>query len=304
MRQRKFEIIIGISIIVATILFVFGYIFIREIPVNQKGFEVTMLFDNVTGLTNGDPIRVSGVKVGRVKDMRLEKDHVAVRVWLDGNVPFSRDSHAAIKSIGMIGEKYIALLPGTADNSLQSGDTILGVYSSDLADVSQPISELISQATAILTKLNTSVDETFLQQARNDALISLHNIKNMSSELETNFNGNVRSMEKTITNLDTMTSTMTALWKNNNADMDNTFKQVSLTASQLPALVARLDSALTTTQFLLAKVENAEGSVGKAVVDDELYTKAQDAINQVQVLLADIKKRPNRYFSASFIDLF
>ena len=105
MKQHKYEIIVGITIIAAIIISTFGYIFIREIPVRQKGYDVTILFNNVSGLTEGDAVKVSGLKVGRVREMELKREHVAVRIWLDGKVPFSNNSRAIIKSIGMIGEK-------------------------------------------------------------------------------------------------------------------------------------------------------------------------------------------------------
>ena len=91
---------------------IFGYLFIQEIPVKKQGYVITILFDNVSGLTRSDPVTVSGMKIGRVREMSLVKNHVAVSVWLDGKIPYPRDSRAGIKSMGMIGEKFIDLQPG------------------------------------------------------------------------------------------------------------------------------------------------------------------------------------------------
>ncbi|OGC06211.1 hypothetical protein A2V82_09555 [candidate division KSB1 bacterium RBG_16_48_16] len=304
MRQHKYEIIVGIAIIAAIVVATFGYIFIREVPVRKNGLEVTIYFNNVSGLTQGDAVKVSGVKVGRVKGIDLVRDRVAVRVWLDGKVPFARDSKAFIKSIGMIGEKYIDLMPGYAPEYLASKDTITGEYAADLADVGGPISDLISQATSILTKLNDTIQERNLIQAQEDALASLKNINYVTTQVASRFDANFALMEKSLANVNALTDELLLFWQNNDAGMNRNLADISTSISRLPEIMAKLDSSLTVTQTLLADLRDGNGSVGMALASDELYQKTNQTISDMQILLADMKKRPGKYFKANFIDLF
>ena len=102
MHKFKNDIIVGAVVLIAILLSIFGYFFIREIPIRTKGIEVVITFNNVTGLTPGDAVTVSGVKIGRVKDIELKDEYVAVNVWLNSKILLPRDSQGAIRSIGMI----------------------------------------------------------------------------------------------------------------------------------------------------------------------------------------------------------
>ncbi len=304
MRRWTNEVIVGAAIVLAIAIGIYGYVYLREIPVRQRGFEMTIIFDNITGLQAGDGVTVAGLKVGHVKQMRLESGHVAVRVWMNGEVPFPRDSRAAIRSIGMIGEKYIDLKPGTAKESLQEGDIIVGTYVSDLADAGGSLSDFMAQATSLLAKLNTALDTTLNRRAPQALAITLDNIQRLTSRLNKNFDTNMGHLENTMANFDTLSASVGSFWRRRHTTIDSAAQNFSRGAASLPKVVAQLDSALTVTRKLLAEVENQRGTVGKLVRDDEMYRKAGQAIDDLQALLDDVKKNPGKYLQVSAIRLF
>lgn len=304
MRRWSNEVIVGAAIVLAIAIGMYGYIFLREIPVRQRGLEITSIFENVTGLENGDGVTVSGVKVGHVKQMRLEVGRVAVRIWLDGEVPLPRDSRAAIRSIGMIGEKYIDLKPGTAKESLQEGDTIVGAYISDLADAGGSLADLMSQATSLLAKLNTALDTAMHRNSPQALAISLDNIQRLTNRLDKSFEKNARHLDNTMASLDTLSSNLESFWRRRETAIDSAAQNFSASAARLPKVVAQLDSVLTVTRKLLAEVENQQGTVGKMLYDDEMYRKANQAVDDLQVLLNDVKKNPGKYLQVSVFRLF
>ncbi|MGH7453604.1 MAG: MlaD family protein [bacterium] len=304
MRRWTNEVIVGAAIVLAIAIGIYGYVFLREIPVRHRGFEITIIFENVTGLENGDGVTVSGLKVGHVKQMRLESGHVTVRVWMDGEVPLPRDSRAAIRSIGMIGEKYIDLKLGAAKENLQEGDTIVGAYINDLADAGGSLSELMSQATSLLAKLNTVLDTTLNRRGPQALAISLDNIQRLTSRLDKSFEKNARHLDNTMANLDTMSSSVGSFWHRRETALDSAAQNFSASAVRLPKVVAQLDSVLTVTRKLLAEVENQRGTVGKMLHDDEMYRKANQTVDDLQALLDDVKKNPGKYLQVSVFRLF
>lgn len=304
MRRWTNEVIVGAAIVLAIAIGMYGYIYLREIPVRHRGFEITIIFENVTGLENGDGVTVSGLKVGHVKQMRLESGHVTVRVWLDGEVPLPRDSHAAIRSIGMIGEKYIDLQPGAAKESLQEGDTIVGTYINDLADAGGSLSDLMSQATSLLTKLNATLDTAMHRNATQALAISLDNIQRLTNRLDKSFEKNARHLDNTMASLDTLSSNLESFWQRRETAIDSAAQNFSASAARLPKIVAQLDSVLTVTRKLLAEVENQQGTVGKILHDDEMYRKANQTVDDLQALLNDMKKNPGKYLQVSVFRLF
>jgi len=122
--------------------------------------------------------------------------------------------------------------------------------------------------------------------------------------LEVYAKNNATALENTIKNLDTLSTRLSSFWQVNNVSMNNTVKNIASASATLPNIVTKLDSVLFVTQALLSKVEKSEGTVGKLVANDEIYNKANQTLNDVQALLAEIKKRPDKYFNASLIDLF
>ena len=91
------------------------------------GYRVTALFDNIGGLKVKAPVTLAGVRIGRVSAIALDKDRfrATVDINLDGryqNIP--KDSSASILTSGLLGDQYIGLEPGGADENLKPGDRI------------------------------------------------------------------------------------------------------------------------------------------------------------------------------------
>src|SRR5437773_1971968 len=73
-------------------------------------------------------------------------------------------------------------------------------------------------------------------------------------------------------------------------------KDGSLARLADPTFYKRLDSLTQRGEHLLAKVERGEGTIGKLVTRDELYTRADKLLHDVEELVADVKKHPTKHF--------
>ncbi|MFE1951267.1 MULTISPECIES: MCE family protein [Streptomyces] len=85
------------------------------------------LFTDVTGLIDGDGVRISGVKVGEVTDVRVVDHRTAqVTFTVDKGRELPRTTTAAVKYLNMVGQRYVALERGTGDDTgdLDPGATI------------------------------------------------------------------------------------------------------------------------------------------------------------------------------------
>src|SRR3989442_7880511 len=104
----------------------------------SKAIPVNVVFKNISGLKEGDPVRVSGVKKGRVGQVRLERvGHVTVTLSLDPEVRPHKDARATVASADFLGAKYIDYDPGLSDTLLPQGAMIQGVTEEQFADVAQ-----------------------------------------------------------------------------------------------------------------------------------------------------------------------
>lgn len=93
-----------------------------------ESYEVTARFSNTGELKVRAPVKIAGVKVGEVSGIQLDPDRFEALVTLRvaraaGGIP--ADTSAAIYTSGLLGERYIGLLPGGDPEPLQPGDEVM-----------------------------------------------------------------------------------------------------------------------------------------------------------------------------------
>jgi len=89
------------------------------------GLTLVAIFDEVGSLKPRAQVVVGGVKVGQVKEIRLDPDFRAeVYLEVDGNLLLPTDTSASILTAGVLGDQYIALEPGADEDTLATGDQI------------------------------------------------------------------------------------------------------------------------------------------------------------------------------------
>ena len=109
---------------------------------NSDGYVVTASFNSVSGLRPGAEVEIAGVRVGRVKDIRLnDKQQAVVQLQLGNNVHLTDDVIASVKTSGLIGDKYISLEPCGSGETLKNGDEITDTESA--VDIESLISKYV-----------------------------------------------------------------------------------------------------------------------------------------------------------------
>ncbi|MFN2308509.1 MAG: outer membrane lipid asymmetry maintenance protein MlaD [Gammaproteobacteria bacterium] len=94
---------------------------------NEAGYELIARFENVGGLKVRSPVSVGGVRVGRVAaiDYDMETFEAVVRLSIQPSyAQFPTDTSARIFTAGLLGEQYVALEPGGAEEVLKDGERI------------------------------------------------------------------------------------------------------------------------------------------------------------------------------------
>ena len=107
----------------------------------NDSYQLVAKFDSSSGLKEGAFIEIAGVKAGKVTNIELDKESfesVATFVF-DNGVILAEDTIASIRTSGIIGDKFVKISPGAADELLESGDEIIET------EPSISIEELISK---------------------------------------------------------------------------------------------------------------------------------------------------------------
>jgi phospholipid/cholesterol/gamma-HCH transport system substrate-binding protein len=89
----------------------------------EGGLVLVATFDDIGGLSARSPVRIAGVRVGRVESIVLDDDlRARVAIDVQRDLELSVDSAAAIRTSGLLGDQFVALEPGAEDALLGPGD--------------------------------------------------------------------------------------------------------------------------------------------------------------------------------------
>jgi phospholipid/cholesterol/gamma-HCH transport system substrate-binding protein len=131
MTRNVLETLLGAIVLVVAIGFLtFAY---RSSQVRETGgYELTARFSRVDGLERGADVRISGIKVGSVVDQSLDPEtyQAEVRFSVRDGIELPLDTSAAVASSGLLGSKYLALVPGGDIDMLKPGDRVTLTQSS------------------------------------------------------------------------------------------------------------------------------------------------------------------------------
>ncbi len=128
MENKRYYIELSVGVFLLIGLLCLAYLSIKLGRMEVLGSKGTLLcakFTNVGGLKEGASVEIAGVEIGRVKKITLDKDYQA-KVWLliRSDVKIQEDAIAAVKTKGLIGEKFVEITPGASEKYLKSGECI------------------------------------------------------------------------------------------------------------------------------------------------------------------------------------
>jgi len=182
-RERSIQLKVGIFVLVSIVIFVYGVFTISgQEDLFQKEYTVKTYFDNSAGLLEGAYVRLSGVGVGSVSsiefsdDLSMGKVQVVMEVSERALARISEDSHVTIKTEGLLGAKFVEIVPGRGESigKARDGIVIKGYTSPEMQEIISQSEEFVVNLTTISRNLDRIVesfaDETNPGNARNTLL--------------------------------------------------------------------------------------------------------------------------------------
>jgi phospholipid/cholesterol/gamma-HCH transport system substrate-binding protein len=127
--QTKKTVVVGIFIFLGLCIFIAGVLVLgSQRKTFKKSFTVTAVFNDVSGLLNGNNVWFSGVKIGTVKNIKLidsAQVEVEMRIEKEAQTMIKKDAKARIASDGLIGNRIVMIYGGTyAAEPVETGDTL------------------------------------------------------------------------------------------------------------------------------------------------------------------------------------
>jgi len=126
MKKLDAELLIGLGLLLTIGALIYLSLHRGQISFGKpKGYTIQAEFSTAGGLQKGAVVELAGVDIGRVTAVNLTNNYRAnVTMQILPTIALQEDTRAAIKSKGLIGERYVDILPGKATDQLQSGGHI------------------------------------------------------------------------------------------------------------------------------------------------------------------------------------
>lgn len=122
-RERS-PVLIGLLSIIGITTFMTFAFFINRLPFINQSYEVEAEFENAAGIQNENQVRVAGIKVGEVTDIRIEGTKVVVKMDIENGTEIPKDAGASIKLATLLGTKFVSIDGDGGGPYLEDGDVI------------------------------------------------------------------------------------------------------------------------------------------------------------------------------------
>ncbi len=125
MGRNVIETVMGGVVLLVAGMFVFFAYGTAQVG-TTAGYDITASFYKIGGISPGSDVRINGIKIGTVKDRRLDREtfDAIVVMSIDPDVTLPTDTEATIASEGILGGLYVRLLPGQAKERIAEGGAI------------------------------------------------------------------------------------------------------------------------------------------------------------------------------------
>jgi phospholipid/cholesterol/gamma-HCH transport system substrate-binding protein len=276
MSEHKAEIIVGVTVTLAVIILVGGIIWGKRAEFFPNRSFITVNFDDVQGLTRGDPVFIRGVKQGEIDDIILKQDHIQVRLWIRGDIPLHTDVQFTIEMEEFLGGKKLTIDPGTSGQYADLNNIYTGESHGDAVSMFKKADAILTRADETLQKINHFLETDRLNRVLQSVEATTHEALTMLRE-------NRQSLKSTIHRLEKIARTF---------EEDSTLIRTGM-------VMARLDTTVQIIQQLTHRIETEEGTLGKLLSDRNLFDQLLRTSQDLDSLITDIKANPKKYIHFS-----
>lgn len=157
--KTKLELKVGVFVFIALLILAVFVLSIGGFKTWASGYKVNFIFNFVNGAKLGAPVRFAGVDVGELKEIKFfydpaeYKNKIKIVCWVKKEVQIPVDSTIWVNTLGLLGEKYIEIMPGKDySRCLLKGGTLEGVDPI-------PMHEVFRLGKGIVENLDETIDK-------------------------------------------------------------------------------------------------------------------------------------------------
>ena len=299
---------VGILASFAIAIFIIGYNFLKGNDVFTREKDFYAIYDKVDGLSVSKPVLVNGYQIGRVAALTLQQNGKILATFkIDPKYDVPKNTVARLESTDLLGSKAVVFDLGNSTSFAADGDTLNANIQANILDQMEPVQKkaqvLISRLDSILISVNGILNPNFqknVESSFNSIAGTLQTLESTSKTLD----GMVGVQSKRIDNILSNAESISANLKNNNEQITGiltNFNQLSdeMAKANFKQTLENANKAVSELQATINKANQGNGSLALLLNDDKLYNNLNNASNNLDKLMIDLRANPKRYVSFS-----
>ena len=284
-------VVVGGVLWAALIILVGGMLFLNEKDLRQKLVHYYVMFDQVSTLGKGDPVKVNGVKVGKITEIRLKDRRVQVRLSVLDTVSIPVNSVVRVQNIGILGERQVGILLGDGTSMLSDGDFVEGGFDAGISEVMAYAGEVFDSTRVLLAVVRDVVDSTI---GNREFQQSFFRIVSQAEQLEQRLDGLIGSTEPVLKaslhNLHTVSTKLNDVLDLNRPPIEALIDNAADLTQDARQLMAQANTLAGKLEMIVAKLEAKDNTVGLLLQDDSFYKEMNQVVQSADTLLRSVLK--------------
>jgi phospholipid/cholesterol/gamma-HCH transport system substrate-binding protein len=288
---------VGVLTIAMVVALYFAYSFISREAGTSDGYSVYAYLPDVTGVAPRSRVMISGVQVGVVSKISLDKGRARVDVKMKPEFPLYDDAAIGRKATSLIGEYYVVLTPGTEGKErIPDGGRIKHlIEEASIDSIQGQIRDILVDVKGVTQSLRETVGSDKGQE-RIEAI--LKNLAELTEQLNNTVRENRDTLRSTLNNVNAITAEsrpeVAVILKNLRA-VTNDIAQLTGRgqtpndpSGELRSTVERVNRASESLESLLkhadnvaARIDRGEGTVGRLTKDEQLIDDVEEVVEGV-----------------------
>lgn len=307
------EVKIGILLTLTLFLFVWGVNYLRGTDIFTPQIRFHIVYDQVPGLMETNPVTINGVKVGQVHRIAFHPDEsgqIVVTANADRQVDIPVNSVARLTS-EIIGTNSIIVELGDHPQIIDTGDTLRGIKDPGITEqIERQIGPIKDQAELLMIRADTllySLNQILSQENRQKIISGMDSFENTMASMESSAEELDKAMQHETARVSRILENAEAITRNlddNREVINHILRNVTQISDQLASddfqqTIMKAGTSVQELSLILEKINRGEGSAGMLLHDAALYKNLSRSSDELEKLLEDIRMHPERYFRIS-----
>jgi len=200
-KESNLEFKVGLFVLAGLVALTYFIFSVTDKAVLEEGKSIHAVFQFANGLKKNAPVRVAGVEEGIVKNIGLffdrqdQRTKAEVEMWVKRDTKIPADSTITINQLGLLGEKYIEIVPGmNAQEFMEEGKTYVGKDPIAQEAISERVMQVANRVDVAIGGINDMVRD---EEYRRDIGETLANLNSLTGNIDDILN-DVRSGRGTV----------------------------------------------------------------------------------------------------------